>query len=65
MSEHPAITRIRPIAAPFAEVGPNRREAASAEGAGQAPPDGGVSVAAALGCLIISLQVAGASPRRA
>ncbi|WP_277210415.1 hypothetical protein [Isoptericola croceus] len=65
MSEYPAINRIRPIAAPSAQAGSLRREAARAEGADQASPDGDVSIAAALGCLIIGLQVAGASPRRA
>jgi hypothetical protein len=65
MSEHPAITRIRPLAAPSAPAGSDGREAVRAVGDEHASPKGDVSVAAALGCLVVGLRVTDASPRRA
>lgn len=61
MSEYPAITRIRPISAP--SVGAERRMR-GASSATPAPREGGASATAALGSLILGLQITAGPPRR-
>lgn len=61
MHEYPAITRIRPTSASAVRPEPRLPGASSAD---HASPESGVSVAAALGCLIVGLRVKGVPTRR-
>ncbi|MGJ9371732.1 hypothetical protein [Nesterenkonia sp. CF4.4] len=60
MSEYPDITRIRPVSTISAR---SERRPPGASNANHESPENGVTAAAALGCLIIGLQVTGVTTR--
>ncbi|PRZ15105.1 hypothetical protein [Nesterenkonia sandarakina] len=60
MSEYLDITRIRPVSTSAAS---SERRPPGASGANHDSPANGVTAAAALGCLIIGLQVEGVTTR--
>lgn len=64
MSDHPAITRVRPIAAQTARPGARELHAARSPVIDREAVERGGGVTAALGCLIVGLSINDASSSR-